>query len=345
MRYREIFLMKCLFLRFFFVTFFPFFLLFFIDLANASDDLQRIDSHPERGWYFYESAMSNPFLFSQSLNANKKPLSAQEAQQRCQQPITWNPTCGFIDPTALNLSSEAAYQFEQREYKGLMHQYALYPNDATAVYRFQQFNHWVVNQAMTAAYAWQYNLAQHPDVDANADVPLSQFSEQVLRHLEDQSEQGFWQSLAKSAFFVFASKSDDPSCLQQSPLLRLLEKETQVAVWDFSMDKNQLPDATRVIHYPDLPLRQRKAIATQLQLDWLPTLYLYLKPLKKSMSGQWIRVTNGLTALSEIKIRTLNFVTAYRHAMIKGSQKNSQTIVPDFRANHLYPLLPTGVSE
>lgn len=308
---------------------------------KSSDDLRRIDHHPERGWYFYETHPDFVML------TQKK--TALPSIKSCGEVDKWRIECGFINPTSLKLSASEAYDLEQREYHGLMRQYALYPDRPDAVYAFQRFNYWVISQAMTAAYTWQYNLAQHPDVDANATIPVSQFAERLMRHLEDQSERGFWKSLSQSGFFVLVSRADDPYCLAQDKLMRLLEQETGVAVWDLSIDQSQLPGARRVMHYPLLSASQQKAISRQLDFSWLPTVYLYLKPMalqdkideKTGAQGQWIRVSNGLTTLSDIKARTLNFVMAYRHAMVEGAA-HGKSVTPDFRYfrdQGLYPLL------
>lgn len=291
----------------------------------------------ERGIYFYEKNVDKKPIVPKKNQSTKENKSPEEKEKECKNQDKWDVNCGFVDPTTLGLSSEKAFEFEQKQYKGLIRNYALYPNNAEAVYNFQKFNMWVLNQAMTASYTWQYNLAQHPEVSANVQVPVSQFGMQLIKNIDQQSEKDFWKTLSKTAFFVLITKTDNPICQSQGTIMHILERETGMTVWNFSIDEKHLPGFDHYMNYPLLKKEKREAIAKHIQMNWLPTVYLYMKPVQANDIGHWIRVTSGITPLDEIKERTINFVEAYRHAIVEGVGDNKK-IRPDFSANYLYQL-------
>ena len=119
--------------------------------------------------------------------------------------------------------------------------------------------------------------------------------------------------------------------------MHLLEQETGMMVWNFSLDDEHLPGFDHIMNYPRLSKSMRENIARYISIDWLPTIYLYMKPVQENGIGHWIRITSGITTLDEIKERTIHFVEAYKHAIVKGVGEN-QKIQPDFSVNHLYQL-------
>ncbi len=318
--------------------FFVIAVLFLAKSSFAKETIINSDKNPERGWYFYEKK-KEPLLPLLKLQSPTTPNNKNDNKKidPCTDPKKWTVACGFIDPTTHGLSSDEAFAFEQKQYKGLMRNYALYPNNVDAVYSFQKFNMWVLNQAMTAAYTWQYNLAQHPDVNPNVQVPVSQFGMQLIKNIEQDSEKEFWETLSKTAFFVLITRTNNKLCQGQGTIMHLLERETGMTVWNFSIDDNHLPGFNHYMNYPKLPKSKQENIARYIKMDWLPTIYLYLKPVQENDMGHWIRVTAGITTLDEIKERTIHFVEAYKHAIVEGVGE-SRKIQPDFSVNHLYQL-------
>lgn len=127
--------------------------------------------------------------------------------------------------------------------------------------------------------------------------------------------------------------------------MRILMHEKGIPVWNLSVDKGHLKGFTHVMHFYTLSDKQQKALATHLKLQWLPTIYLYLKPAENSgQVGRWIRVATGITTLDAIKSRTINFVEAYRHAIVQGAGESAHK-APNFAADHLYPLVGDTTSS
>ena len=306
-------------------------------LAQSAQLVGSYSKNAERGWYFFDTQPKLKALLKGITKKGSQQKKIKKIGKPCSSAPTWNSNCGFVDPTMLGLSKAKAYQFEQQQYKSLMHNYAMYPNNQEAVYNFQKFNMWVLNKAMTASYTWQYNVAQHPDVDANVQVPVSQFGIAMIKNIEHSSEADFWKTLSKTAFFVLATRTNNKECQAQGTLMLMLQKETGVTVWNFSVDNGHLPGFKHFMNYPHLKTDEQHSIAYHLKLNWLPTVYLYLKPSGDRQVGRWIRVTSGITPVDQIKQRTINFVQAYRHSILQGVGK-SRHRVPDFSVNHLYAL-------
>lgn len=308
--------------------------------ASALNDLAKFDVHPERGWYFYATM---PHRLKAAIKKPVPPLKAKPVSTRkrlsCQQPGAWKADCGFVDPTQVGLSPDAAWRFSQKEYHELLHHYSLYPNNAEQVYHFQKYQYWALEHAMTASYTWQYNREQHPDINASINAPVSQFGLAVIKKIEQKSESSFWRTLSKTAFYVIVSRTDNAECQAQGRLMRRLAHDKGVTVWNLSVDKGHLKGFNQVMNFYALSSLAQKALATHLDLRWLPTIYLYLKPISGSEKiGRWIRIATGMTTLDAIESRTLDFVEAYRHAIIQGVGQHAHA-VPNFSSDHLYPLV------
>lgn len=308
--------------------------------ASSNNDLKRFDAHPDRGWYFYAvtpTLKKVPRIKNALPHAIKKQPMTKA--QKCRIPGTWTAECGFVDPTTVGLSPDAVWQFEQKEYHELLHRYSLFPNNLQEVYHFQKFKYWALTQAMNASYTAQYNREQHPDINASITAPVSQFGLAVIKQIEQKSETAFWRTLSKTAFYVLVSRTGNVECQAQGRLMLMLSREEGVKVWNLSVDKGHLKGFANVMHFYALSSSQQKALASHLRLQWLPTIYLYLKPAEGSGKvGRWIRVATGITTLDAIKSRTINFVEAYRHAIVQGAGESAHK-VPNFAADHLYPLV------
>lgn len=269
--------------------------------SNVSDDVTAI-----KGWWFYDVSNND---------VNKSEYSNNDD---CTNPLKWTISCGFIKPTN--------YEFEQKQYQELIRWYAMNANSVEAVYQFQRFNFWAVSQAMTASYVWQFNLAQHPELDTSIKVPISQFANAIVTNINQSSRNELFKLLSTNSILVFFTRSNCLYCHQQSPIILNLSMKTGIPVWNVSLDDNAMPNYARIIKAP-----QSTAPAKVLQVNIVPTLFLYLSPIDKKFSGQWIRVATGLVTSEVIEERIANFVQAFRNAIVKGyEQGQHQQSMPDF---------------
>ncbi len=109
--------------------------------------------------------------------------------------------------------------------------------------------------------------------------------------------------------------------------MRVLSQETGIPIWNASLDQKPLAGFQHTLTAPETLIPARL-----LSVDWVPMVFLYLAPSRDSGAEQWIRIGNGLTDVATLKNRIINFVEAYRHAIIRGSMQASNTPSPDFSA-------------
>jgi thiol-disulfide isomerase/thioredoxin len=186
---------------------------------------------------------------------------------------------------------------------------------------------------MTASYTWEYNLVQHPELDPRIRSPVSQFGNLMVINIEKDKEKDFFALLAKSSILVYFSRSDCIACEKEVPIIKALSQETQIPVWNASLDSAPLKGFDNVMVAP-ATLKP----AALLSVEWVPALFLYLAPLSPGGSEQWIRIGNGLTDLPTLKNRIINFVEAYRHALTQGVSRGRKTQIPNFSALKPYLL-------
>jgi hypothetical protein len=280
----------------------------------AADSLPTTDiQRAARGWWFYDSIPKN--------NINSTMMTAIE--KNCTSSKEWSIECGFIKPTT--------YDFEQIEYKRLLQNYSMHPDDLNAVYQYQRFNYWAVNQAMLASYSWEFNLAQYPNLDSTITNPISQFGNLLVLNANKKAKSDFFKLLSGSGILVYFSRSDCSFCLSEADVVMTFSKFSGLPVWNASLDKKLLPGFTKGLTVPSTRMP-----AMLLNVDIVPTLFLYLTPSNGNKGGQWIRIATGITSQEMIEDRIINFVEAYYHALITGvSDSNSKFDFTDIENNQL----------
>lgn len=280
-----------------------------------------------QGWWFYQAPAKEQAPQHQPRVIAKKAQTTTEIPKKinCYDEKQWVSACGFVIPQSLS--------FEQKEMKALLGDYSVKASPS-AVYQFQRFNEWVIGQAMTASYTWQYNMTQHPELDPNAKNPLSRFGNLLMSRLEDGAEQDFFKKLSESASFVYFTRSDCAFCHAEAGAIKMLSHDTGIEVWDVSLDSQPLAGFKKTIVAP-----QSIKPAEYLHVSIVPTLFLYLEPNSVSkMGARWIRVATGVTDEETMKKRIINFVQAYRNAVLVGEGKNKHW-QPNFRANRMHELV------
>lgn len=302
-----------------------------LNVLYAAESMEHINKNTEVGWFFVDDKAKKP----KAQNKPNKPkpklvvLNVPKKAKKidCTNPRQWNTNCGFVDPTHLDMPLNQAYQFEQQQMKWLMRNAALYPNDIKATDAYQRFNWWAVNNAMTMSYTWQYNQAQHPELDPMVKNPTSQFALLMVANIESQRKASFFKLLSKSSFLVYYTRTDCKYCHIQAPIIQRVAKETGLKVYNASLDKGHIKGFKDYLTAP-----QTLKPAQILQVTTVPTLFLYLKPKKDdaSQSQQWIRISTGLTTADIIQSRIIDFVRAYRHSIVTGFKDGKKTYSPDF---------------
>ena len=290
----------------------------------------------EVGWFFNEAkkAPDHKVVIKKVVYAQTKPMQKPH-KINCQDKNQWVAACGFINPSTQQGTLNQKYNFEQHEMTQLMRQASMSANDAKKVYQFQKFNWWAVNQAMNMSYTWNYNVAQHPDVDPNVKNPSSAFALLMVSKINDTAEKQFYHMLSKSAYLVYFTRSDCEYCHVEAPLVRSFAQETGLKIVNASLDSDHIKQFKYFMTAPKTLMPARI-----LQVGTVPTLFLYLKPNKTGAvhSSQFIRVATGVVTKDIIKQRIIDFVRAYRHAIVEGVVDGHKKYAPNFKVDGMNKL-------
>jgi thiol-disulfide isomerase/thioredoxin len=165
--------------------------------------------------------------------------------------------------------------------------------------------------------------------------PTSQFALLMVSNIQGDKEKEFFKLLSESSFLVYYTRTDCEYCHIQAPIIQRLAKETGLKVYNASLDQRHLEGFDDYMTDPET----RKP-AEILKVSTVPTLFLYLKPKldDATQAQQWIRVATGLTTEDVIKERMIDFVRAYRHAIVTGFKDGRKQYTPDFSQNGMHQL-------
>ena len=311
-----------------------------INSAFALNDWN--DQNREVGWFFTEAKPTpkHKLVIKKVVYKQNKPMQKMH-KVNCNSSKEWIAECGFIDPGKIKGNLNTRFKFEQNEMTQLMRGAAMSPNNMNKVYQFQKFNWWAVNQAMNMSYTWQYNMAQHPNIDPNVKNPSSEFASLMVSKLNSQAESDFYKMLSKSAYLIYFSRSDCKYCHLEAPLVKDFSEETGLKIVNASLDNGHIS-----IFKNYLTAKQTITPGRILKVGTVPTLFLYLKPnmTGKIHASQFIRVATGVVTEDVIKQRIIDFVRAYHHAIVSGvidahdKKSSSKKYVPNFGSDGMNKL-------
>ena len=326
----------------------PWTLLIVVVIPHCGNAAQGFATIPDKGgYYFYEKSpvvkSIHPKTVAQKVNVALQSLSGQIQKRNCQNPRQWNATaCGFVVPMGQK-NWQSRFAFEQQEYKQLL-PYSIFSTtesgggDPQANYQWQRFQNWALDWAMQYSYVWEYARLQHPDVNAVAQAPVSQFGNNLIKNINNANEKAYLNNLAHSAMLVFFTRHGDkgtpqycPVCQAMAPVVLDLFRTTGIPVYEASLDKKHFAG----FNYHLWP--ETQVPAQILKVAIVPTLFLYLKPNEQGRGAQWIRVSvGGPEAEDTIKRRIVNFVQGFRDAIVSGAKDASKKAQrsPDFRQEY-----------
>jgi conjugal transfer pilus assembly protein TraF len=195
---------------------------------------------------------------------------------------------------------------------------ALQHHDPKAVEAVQYYMRWMLQRASEAANLWYYNMVQNPELDPQAQKPISAFGLKLMTTVDAKHAAGIYKALRdQGAMLVFFSRSDCSFCHSMAPLAQHVAKDTGLTLWDASLDDQCIPGMEKHCRTKDAALRPAEA----LQVKKVPTLFLYVP------SNTWIRVANGVSDVQTMEARIVSFFSAYRTALLK-SVHNGQGVKP-----------------
>lgn len=183
------------------------------------------------------------------------------------------------------------------------------PEDPNAVLQFQKYNQWLANEAIQVANMWYFNEIQHPGLNPQSTHPISQFGLQLAENVKRNTDDQIFSYLAKHAIFLDFTRQSCYYCHAMAPNVMSLGHKTGVPVWDASLSTTGcLPGFQN--HCVAAPLTIKPA--EMLRVKEVPTLFLFIRP------DTWIRVGTGVVDEATLRARIVDFVSAYRTAILKG---------------------------
>lgn len=264
-------------------------------------------AHTERGWWFYQTPPAKPKvvkpkLVPQQAVAATAPTTSAAATDPCGHKDTWTSECGFVNPGR-------SFAFQAKERDALMQSMVMNPENPNAVLQFQKYNQWLANEAIQVANMWYFNEIQHPGLNPQSTHPISQFGLQLAESVKRNTTDQIFKYLAKHAIFLDFTRQSCYYCHAMAPNVMSLSRKTNVPVWDASLSKTGcLPGFQD--HCVTAPLTIKPAEI--LHVKEVPTLFLFIKP------DTWIRVGTGVVDEATLRARIVDFVSAYRTAILKG---------------------------
>ncbi len=266
------------------------------------------DDRPDRGWFFYEIY---PEVKKEKILTEMPPEQQPSNKvEECMHRDHWTPECGFVIPRSI--------EFTERQYKELSANMALNANNTEAVFEFQRFNKWVVDQAVTLSNTWAYNSAQNPEELGSGGMAVSNFGRRILGSVNRAKRQDLFESLAETSTLYYFTRSDCVYCVEMVPVVNDIQRETGMNIWNVSLDEMVIEGFENNVAAPEsLP------VAEMLGIEMVPTLFIHMPP------DQWIRVTTGIDTTDMVLSRIVNFVEAYRSALLKGMSEGEE-LQPDF---------------
>lgn len=273
--------------------------------VNPSSSLYQ---NAQKGWFFYQERKKP--------HPNNRPLSPiipslklppPPKSDLCKKMATWTAKCGFVNPGT-------SFAFQSKERDALLHRMAMAPNNPQAVENFQYYQRWVLRRSIEVADEWYYNTVQNPALAATVKHPINAFGLKLMTEVRSSKQTAILEALrSQHAIFVYFSRSTCSFCQAMAPLMKDVQRETGIKVWNAALDQSCMPGfkkqciAGRPVELP----------AAALKVKLVPTIFLYVP------HDTWIRVATGVTSAQTIRDRATSFFAAYRAALLKGVENGA----------------------
>jgi hypothetical protein len=290
-------------------------------VANAA-------SNPEHGWWFYQSPPPKPAkprtkkpvlpVTSTAPNPASAPaVSARPPAHPCHHAATWTTACGFVNP-----GHNFAFQAKERD--ALMDAMVMNPENPQAVLQFQKYNQWLVNEAVQVANMWYFNEIQHPGLNPQSTNPISTFGLQLAENVKRNTEDEIFGYLSKHAILIDFSRQSCYYCHAMVPNDMAISRDTKIPIYDASLSTTGCLPGFDQAQCLTAPATIKPAEILHVRI--VPTLFLFVKP------DTWIRVGTGVVDQATLESRIVDFVSAYRTAILHGIH-NGNGVAPSVDFN------------
>ena len=298
-----------------------------------------------KGGFFYYSPIKKPQKARplKPLVVMPRVASAKDTKQKphainCYDPQQWKSSCGFVTPQS--------YAFEQKEYKALLPSSVMGYRSPQKVHEWLKFQDWALDVSMGYAYMTQYVRLQNPRINPEISAPISQFGNNMIRHINDDNRAAYVKALADHAILVMFTRHGDkgtryycPQCQAMAPILIDLSKKTGIPLREASLDGKHFDGIADYHTAPETIIP-----AQILRVAVVPTTFIYLKPSPRG-AARWIRVSIGLEAEDTIRNRIARFVAAFRQSIIDGAREAQKARQVKAKGGHALPKQDTNAPD
>ncbi len=265
----------------------------------------------ERGWFFFEdppAPKEEPAAPPAPPPAFPKELPPPPPKESpCAKKETWTAECGFVNPGT-------DFQFQAKQRDALMERMTVSQNDPKAVEAVQYYMRWVLERTAEVTNLWWYNMVQNPELDPNVTAPVSAFGLRLMSDVrKGQASEIFKLIKEEGGMFVYFSRHDCAFCHQMTETLVRLSRDTGIPLRNAALDDQCMPAFKEGCMTAPATIPPAQA----LQVATVPAVFLYVQP------NTWLRIGTGVVDLTSLKLRTTQFFSAYRTALLKGVD-NSQ---------------------
>lgn len=259
---------------------------------------------PERGYWFYKDPKPEEeeepiFVVSPK---KKEEAEVKPPERDCSDPKQWVPECGFIDPGR-------SFEFQAKQRDALLTEMVMNPDRPKAVEAFQYYSKWIMDQASRVASMWEFNRLQNPELDPQATRPVTRFGLKLLAEVDAARAEDIFRFIKENGFLVYFSRTDCSYCHDMIPVLEYLDRNTGLPIVNASLDETCMPGfAFRECMAAPATIKP----AQLLEVSTVPAMFVYLEP------DVWVRIGNGVSTSDTLQARIVNFVSAYRSALVNG---------------------------
>lgn len=230
------------------------------------------------------------------------PKEVLDENERCKDPETWTGDCGFVDPGA-------NFEFQSIQRDELMKIMVMHPESPRAVKEFQRYNQWAVRRAVAVMNMWEWNTVQDPSLNPNVAEPASIFGLQMLNRAKSADRSDTADLIRESGgFIVWFTRSDCDFCTDALHLVKSLEQQTGIEVFNASLD-----DTCYEGFEGEYCVTNAIEAARELAVATVPDLFLHMPE-----ENTWIRLSTGIETTSKIIARMGIFFKAVMAAAENG---------------------------
>lgn len=265
-------------------------------------------STPERGWWWgiieqlLEQEESKPE--DEEKRETILPVEPpQAAEQDCTDPEQWTVECGFTDP-------EGDFAFQSAQQEALLNHATMNPGDPQAVEGFQRYMRWAINQSITLARVWEWNMVQNQELNPRIHSPVSAFGLRAAAQVEQEHQQGVLAEIKEQGgFLVWFTRASCPYCHDMRETVLRIARTADLEAWNAALDGQCMEGFESLCRHGD----QVIAAAQHLNVGAVPDLWLHLP-----QDDVWIRISSGIESVNTVVARMELFFGAVRRAAAEG---------------------------